>query len=1481
MNNIFKIPAFQRRKAIPKQIKDLELLPLNEQFSKLTMSIVGDDDFRPVMTGNFFAMESKKIVSTDAHKLTAINMPKDTFNFIAQKYNKELDKEPKGLIFHTLSQLQKDYNKLMKNNNITISFDEFINDRAIEDGRYPNYEAVIPKEFTNEIYVDYSKLYWYAKVLLDAKVIDDVTKINTSNANEYQNKKIEYLKDSYVPFLPYTKQIILTYTLDGKQEYIGFNARLVCDLLKFAMELNGKTFGLVGLSGNSRAMVIELENGLNVATDSIGIVMPVFLQSGEFDNTIGDSDFNNNVAMYYDLDTNSIISDKVNYPINESIGFMPNKANLSTPNIRVKEEVSKVENSSADLIDKKIRGLRIALKVAKQGTEQGDEKLIEKKIKGLEIAKRMKNDDLPFAKGGGVKTPLTMINEFKRNGLLVVSSIDGSKGIIIRESDKNSYNESDYTKSYVVKTNDGEKEIMARYLEVIDSYKNGGAVDEKLSYKEFSETLRDNDKINAYTGKTTTGMEMFYLPTGHSYLGKKFTHKNKQKAYKEYLSTLMMANGGGVGMNKSYNNPENATHVLHIDNQNWYLEKIDSTHFYMSNDPNFRGMAHHIGQHNGEIYYDEVKQWLKDTQYAKGGAVMPDGKFKLRGFPPIDKVELRGLYDDFKENFSSKIERFTKHLNKVHNSKLRLIDIKELMDYAKMNFVSKGGMVEYHDYKGVEIMYEPTYEEYFVNDLVFNTLEKAHKYIDSGEANEPSTYIQNLYRRGAMAKGGGIADDNKNKLWYEVLQKFFKIFYGEYEDDTAEKYIKDSQVTTDQAKYYYENFMDKYKTERTLSDGFKIFKQSLTKEELDSIQISFNSEDYADAEEHDTQKRYSTITIKKKENFKKGGSVKNGYMVFNYTDNLYATNEVFQTKNDAKRFIDEFKKRFVLQGYYRDSNMNKIDINDVDLYVLDADFNPYKFSEGGSVDEDISWDITIRDEYDNETFEINVRGYFENEEDAIKQAIKDYDIYVDESDYGKMYWNGNEITIYGAKKNYKKGGKVKRDTLNVLNELYDLKNEGVTEVQLNGFYESIGYVIGLQLNDTEIKKVGNNAYITLYENGGSVEIERISMSRLLSEFKNEKEIFDGQIVNRGVNQFKIENDIFYIKKPNENWEVFRKIKYEDGGSVDGGDYVREDLNFYDNGGSVDERNKEGMIYALQEFISAGTIANKTDYLNYDKIAEIRSKAIQYYEKNGDKQYSLGELENVLSIVSNPINDKYAKGGIIKINDNITIKDNKVMVNGNNGFVNSGTINEWFENSPKVVKEVLNDKDENGEILFTRIAESDNFIYYTMDIKDFNTPNYKLDSIENDYPLIQYEAVHKPSGRSDYWGHWNGWGFMPLQDEFKYGKLNYQHPSLKRLMQQDSYYKSRKKLATGGSLDEQTYIDLFEDYENIPAEVQMILDEYSESFEDGDYIGMSKAQNELEQIGYTFDFYVDGDAYGLRPINVKLSQIQGYEDEDEE
>jgi hypothetical protein len=96
-----------------------------------------------------------------------------------------------------------------------------------------------------------------------------------------------------------------------------------------------------------------------------------------------------------------------------------------------------------------------------------------------------------------------------------------------------------------------------------------------------------------------------------------------------------------------------------------------------------------------------------------------------------------------------------------------------------------------------------------------------------------------------------------------------------------------------------------------------------------------------------------------------------------------------------------------------------------------------------------------------------------------------------------------------------------------------------------------------------------------------------------------------------------------------------------------------------------------------------------------------------------------------------------------------------------------------------------------------------------------------------------------------------------------------------------------ELANGGALkgrfkkhfNRGGMIDLFIDYENIPPKIQEILDFYEEDFQDGRYDGLSKALKEVEANGYTFEYYLDGEAYGLRPINVPLNHIKGYEDED--
>jgi predicted kinase len=56
----------------------------------------------------------------------------------------------------------------------------------------------------------------------------------------------------------------------------------------------------------------------------------------------------------------------------------------------------------------------------------------------------------------------------------------------------------------------------------------------------------------------------------------------------------------------------------------------------------------------------------------------------------------------------------------------------------------------------------------------------------------------------------------------------------------------------------------------------------------------------------------------------------------------------------------------------------------------------------------------------------------------------------------------------------------------ILRELLQLRNKGITQISLNGFNEDINYVVGLNLDDSEIKKAGEMSYITTYAKGGVI-----------------------------------------------------------------------------------------------------------------------------------------------------------------------------------------------------------------------------------------------------------------------------------------------------------------------------------------------------------------------------------------------------------
>lgn len=60
----------------------------------------------------------------------------------------------------------------------------------------------------------------------------------------------------------------------------------------------------------------------------------------------------------------------------------------------------------------------------------------------------------------------------------------------------------------------------------------------------------------------------------------------------------------------------------------------------------------------------------------------------------------------------------------------------------------------------------------------------------------------------------------------------------------------------------------------------------------------------------------------------------------------------------------------------------------------------------------------------------------------------------------------------------------------------------------------------------------------------------------------------------------------------------------------------------------------------------------------------------------------------------------------------------------------------------------------------------------------------------------------------------------------------------------------------------TEIDLFEQYETLPSEVQKIIMKYSEV---GTYQGCEEFLKELKPYGYTFDYYLSAEPFNLRKI----------------
>jgi DNA polymerase-3 subunit beta len=232
-----------------------------------TLFASGNDDLRPVMSGVFFQFSSASLtfVATDAHKLvryTRTDLKTDeTAEFIMPKKPLQL---LKGILQGIDEEITIEYN----DTNAYFRFGDSNLTCRLIDGKYPNYEAVIPKENPNQMQVNrMSFLNSVRRVSIFSNKTTYQIRLKIAGAElhisaedfDYSNSAEERLDCDY----------------QGDDIKIGFNSRFLIEML------NGLECDEVKLSMSlpNRAGLLTPLDHTEEGEDITMLVMPVMLNN--------------------------------------------------------------------------------------------------------------------------------------------------------------------------------------------------------------------------------------------------------------------------------------------------------------------------------------------------------------------------------------------------------------------------------------------------------------------------------------------------------------------------------------------------------------------------------------------------------------------------------------------------------------------------------------------------------------------------------------------------------------------------------------------------------------------------------------------------------------------------------------------------------------------------------------------------------------------------------------------------------------------------------------------------------------------------------------------------------------------------------------------------------------------------------------------------------------------------------------------------
>ena len=232
-----------------------------------TIFASGNDDLRPVMSGVFFQLnpESLIFVATDAHKLVKYERKDIKANETAEFI---MPKKPLNLLKNILAGSDDEVKIEYNDTNARFAFGNSVLICRLIDGKYPNYEAVIPRENPNKLTLDRSSFYNSVRRVsifssktthqIRLKMAGTELKISAEDL-DFSNKADERLQCSY----------------EGDDMQIGFNSRFLMEMLN---HLNSNEI-LLEMSLPNRAGILTPVDGLEEGEEITMLVMPVMLSN--------------------------------------------------------------------------------------------------------------------------------------------------------------------------------------------------------------------------------------------------------------------------------------------------------------------------------------------------------------------------------------------------------------------------------------------------------------------------------------------------------------------------------------------------------------------------------------------------------------------------------------------------------------------------------------------------------------------------------------------------------------------------------------------------------------------------------------------------------------------------------------------------------------------------------------------------------------------------------------------------------------------------------------------------------------------------------------------------------------------------------------------------------------------------------------------------------------------------------------------------